>query len=82
MDVYNLPSKVWYSGDNSASISLSTLLNQVNGAAYGARIDTTNYNVDNGWGVECPDPNASGTFDSTDTNIDIFVGLKNSVSLI
>ena len=82
MDVYNLPSKVWYSGDNSASISLSTLLNQVNGAAYGARIDTTNYNVDNGWGVECPDPNASGTFDSTDTNIDIFVGLKNSVSII
>ena len=59
MDVYNLPSKVWYSGDNSASISLSTLLNQVNGAEYGARIDTTNYNVDNGWGVECPDPNAS-----------------------
>ena len=82
MDVYNLPSKVWYSGDNSASISLSTLLNQVNGAAYGARIDTTNYNVDNGWGVECPDPNASDTFDSTDTNIDIFVGLNNSVSLI
>ena len=82
MDVYNLPSKVWYSGDNSASISLSTLLNQVNGAAYGARIDTTNYNVDNGWGVECPDPNASGTFDSIDTNIDIFVGVKNSVSIM
>ena len=54
----------------------------MDGAAYGARIDTTNYNVDNGWGVECPDLNASGTFDSTDTNIDIFVGLKNSVSLI
>ena len=82
MDVYNLPSKVWYSGDNSSTISLSTVLKQVNGAAYGARLDTTNYNVDNGWGVECPDPNASGTFSSSDTNIDIFVGIKNSTSLI
>ena len=31
------------------------MINQVNGASYGARLDTTNYNVDNGWGVECPD---------------------------
>ena len=43
--------------------------------------DKYKYNVDNGWGVECPDPNSSTAFNSSDTNIDIFVGVNNSVSL-
>ena len=57
------------------------MLDEINGGIYGGRLDTTQYNVSNGWGVECPDPDSSTAFNSNDTNIDIFVGLKNTVNL-
>ena len=41
----------WYSGKNTTSISLDTLLDESNGNNYGAKIDTTNYTVDNNWGL-------------------------------
>lgn len=67
---------IWYAGQNSTTISLNTLLDQSNGINYGAQIDTGNYNVDNSWGVECP---TQSNFKSND--IDIFIALKNNVSL-
>lgn len=73
---YPSPTLIWYAGQNSTSISLNTLLVQSTGINYGTQIDTQNYNVDNSWGVECP---TQSNFKSND--IDIFIALKNSVSL-
>ena len=70
------PNLIWYAGQNPTTISLDTLLHQTNGINYGARIDTGQYTVDNNWGVECP---AQSNFNSND--IDIFIGLKNKISL-
>ena len=70
------PNLIWYAGQNSITISLNTLLDQTTGNNYGAQIDTGNYHVDNLWGVECPSqPNFKRN------EIDIFIGLKNSISL-
>ena len=80
-DLNQTPAYVWYSGDNTSQVKLDTVLDEINGGIYGGRLDTTQYNVSNGWGVECPDPDSSTAFNSNDTNIDIFVGLKNTVNL-
>ena len=69
---------LWYLGGNSSSVSISTILaNDGVGQVYGTLIDTGNYNVDNGWGVECP---TQSNFKS-DSDIEIFIGLKNNVAL-
>ena len=80
-DLNQTPAYVWYSGDNTSQVNLDTVLDEINGGIYGGRLDTTQYNVANGWGVECPDPDSSTAFNSSDTNIDIFVGLKNTENL-
>ena len=80
-DLNQTPAFVWFSGDNTSQVKLDIVLDEINGGIYGGRIDTTGYNVLNGWGVECPDPDSSTAFNPNDTNIDIFVGLKNTVSL-
>ena len=71
------PSTIWYAGNNSASISLETLLHQTNGQNYGGLIDTGAYSVANTWGVECP-PSTGFASGST---IDIFIGIKNNVNM-
>jgi len=70
------PNLIWYAGSLSTTISLNTLLAEQSGNNYGARIDTGNYNVDTGWGIECP---TQSNFKND--NIDIFIALKNNASL-
>tara|TARA_B100001142_G_scaffold175767_1_gene175381 strand:+ start:7976 stop:11467 length:3492 start_codon:yes stop_codon:yes gene_type:complete len=67
---------IWYAGQNSASISLNTLLDESGGFNYGGKVDTVNYNVNNIWGIECP---SQANIKRDD--IDIFIGLKNSIPL-
>ena len=69
---------LWYLGGNTSSVSLSNVLaNDGVGQVYGSLIDTGNHNVANGWGVECP---TQSNFKSG-SDIEIFIGLKNNVSL-
>ena len=69
---------LWYLGGNSSSVSISTILaNDGVGQVYGTLIDTGNYNVANGWGVECP---TQSNFQNG-SDIEIFIGLKNNVAL-
>ena len=69
---------LWYLGGNSNTVSISTILaNDGVGQVYGTLIDTGNYNVANGWGVECP---TQSNFKSG-SDIEIFIGLKNNVAL-
>ena len=65
------PTSIWYAGQNSASISLNTLLDDSSGYNYGGKIDTGAYYVDNNWGIECP---VQANIKSD--NIDIFIGLN------
>ena len=79
-EIYNnkVPNNIWYGDKNSSSISISDILsNTGTGQVYGTLIDTGNYNVANGWGVECP---TQLNF-KTGSDIEIFIGLKNNVLL-
>ena len=69
---------LWYLGGNTSSVSISQVLaNDGVGQVYGSLIDTGNYNVANDWGVECP---TQSNFKSG-SDIEIFIGLKNSIVL-
>ena len=72
-----VPNSLWYLGGNSSSVSLSEMLaNTGTGQAYGTKLDQS-FHVHNSWGVECPN---QSNFKS-DSFIEIFIGIKNSVAL-
>ena len=79
--VFQNTAKVWYSVNNDAAKSLSYILDASTGADYGGLIDSSNYNVANGWGVECPDPASTSGVYFASNDIYIFVGLKNTSNL-